>query len=190
MFSCIINYGKVISYSLDFSFNDQNLVSLFSPLSMSVLVLIVPIIQGPVLNILVEKAVYATISVLLSIVKNFIVWTDCSAERLCHVPPLSVTGWIFLPETQAWHVFCAWSVMSGTHSPTDNFPPINCALFLSFNLRHAINCDLLHLGTCLCLRWRKHAEALEKHRQTKWDGSRQQNTQKHFIFQSLMYKEL
>lgn len=83
-----------------------------------------------------------------------------SAEGLCHAPPpLSVANWVSLPGTHPWRASCAWSVISETQPPIDNFPPINCALFLSFNLRHAINCDLLHLGTCLCLSWRKHSRS-------------------------------
>lgn len=66
---------------------------------------------------------------------------------------LSVTEGVFLPGTQTWHASCAQSVMVRDSLTKWQFPPINCASFLSFNLRHAINCDLLRLGTCLGLRW-------------------------------------
>lgn len=157
-FVMLLNVKKIISNSLDFSFCSPGLFiqSLtndhFGACCISLLG------AGLHWRALSRKPGCSTCRV--HILQPLIPCTSPLCRRL--VPctsPASVANWVSLPGTHPWRASCAWSVISETQPPIDNFPPINCALFLSFNLRHAINCDLLHLGTCLCLSWRKHSRS-------------------------------
>lgn len=132
---------------------------------------------SPVLNILIEKAVSAAI-VMFSVLKHLILQTRLRYRKVVPCTSPQCHGLNLL----AWntHLVCILCTRCNERDSFTNwqFPPINCALFLSFNVRHAVNCELLHLGTCLCLRWREHSGSWGEARQSQWDGSRQQNNHK------------
>lgn len=149
-----------------FSLNGQDLVFLFSPSSLNVwFILIIVVMCSPVLNVLAEQAVHAPAPA-LSILKCWSRLLGRKVEPRCR--RRNLLAWnadlacILCTKCNERDSFTKWQ-----------FPPINCASFLSFNLRHAINCDLLRLGTCLGLRWRQHSGNCGAARQSKWDSPRQ-----------------
>lgn len=167
---------RIICNSLDFSFHSLDLVSLFSPWSMTILGPTPLPCWGPSCPESPFRGSPVCRRCGVCILKPPVPCTRQLCGKIVpRTSPLSVMDWVCLSGKHPWRVSCARNVMSKTHPPTDNFPPINCALFLSFNLRHAINCDLLHLGTCLCLSRRKHSRSCGEVRQSKWDGFRPQN---------------
>lgn len=124
-----------------FSLNGQGLVLLLSPSSLNIMVLSIVTVmcRAPVLNVLAEQAVYTPAAV-LSVLKCLNRETLQKLEPQCHRG--SLLAW----NTDLACVLC--TECNERDSLTKwQFPSTNCASFLSFNLRHAINCDLLRLGT-------------------------------------------
>lgn len=79
---------------------------------------------------LAEKAVYAARAVLSVYFRACHPSDQTAQQRGWASPSPHCPGLILLAErTHTWCTSCAWSIMSEMHSPTDNFPPINCALF-------------------------------------------------------------
>lgn len=144
--------------------NGQDLVFLFSPSSLSILSWLC---AAPVLDVLAEQAV-CTPAAALSILKCLSRLLGRKVEPQCH-----------RRNHLAWNTDLACILCTKCNERDSftkwQFPPINCASFLSFNLRHAINCDLLRLGTCLGLRWRQYSGSCGAARQSNRDSPRQQN---------------